>query len=160
MRADGRPRRGGANGSAKSVAAGWGICLPIGAVFGFAYAFAQASRREAYDLRTPAVLLLDAAIAAGVAIGYALITGGPRSWARLPWCLLYGAWAAALFSLVDMQTNEDVLWDTRLISPDVPYVLLFAVLHGGIVVLLSWPLAGRALGVAPRPGKSSPERAE
>jgi len=46
--------------------------------------------------------------------------------------------------------NEHVLYERNMLSPDVPYILLGALVHGGLAALLAWPFARRALGVEAR----------
>jgi len=96
-------------------------------------------------LRTPGVLLLDAALAAAVALAYAAQRGTLASPGGTAHCVAFGLWSAAVFGLLPPMLNEGVLYDRGALSADVPYVLLGAVAHGGITAVLAWPFARRAL---------------
>ncbi len=97
------------------------------------------------DLRTVAVLAIDTALGAAVAIGHAIRSRSVRLPAAWLWSITYGAWAAASFRLVPPVLNEEALYYRNLASLDIPYGLLGAVVHGGIVAVLTFPLARRVL---------------
>jgi len=118
----------------------WAIALG-----GFLYAFAAALRHESYDLRTPIVLLSNVFAATGIALGYAAQSGISPSLSAMSRCLTFGLWSAAIFRLRVIGTNEDMLFDLRFYTADVPYVLLFAAVRGCIVAFLAWPFAERAV---------------
>ncbi|HEX5397615.1 MAG TPA: hypothetical protein VFY06_01015 [Verrucomicrobiae bacterium] len=97
------------------------------------------------DLRSPGVLLVDALLAALVALGFALHEGALKHWTDAHLCLRFGLWAAAVFRLVPPIINEDVLFYRGEISFDVPYIVLGAFVHGGVALLLASPYAVRML---------------
>ena len=99
------------------------------------------------DLRSPVVLLVNALIATVVAFGFAVRSGSLKRWVNIHFCLSFGLWTAAIFRLVPPLLNEQVLFMKNVISPDVPYILLGAFIHGGIVFLLASPFAHRALNL-------------
>jgi len=121
-------------------AATWAIGLG-----GFAYALAGTLHREDIDLRTPQVLLLDSLLAGLVALGYVVYKGARVDPNRFGRCLLYGLWSAAAFTLVPIVTPQGALFQANRLTPDAPFVLLFAVIHGAIVVVLASPFAARVL---------------
>jgi len=115
---------------------------------GFAYALARALAHAEYDLRTPPVLVGDAVIAAAVLLGYAARSEGFEWKKGILRCLPYGLWSAAVFQLtlpVMGKFGEDVIFDTRFYSPDAPFIIVFAAIHGMLVMLLAGPFAARAL---------------
>ena len=99
------------------------------------------------DLRSPGVLLVDAVLAALVALGFALHEGALKHWIDAHFCLRFGLWAAAVFRLVPPIINEDVLFYRGGISFDVPYIVLGACIHGGLALLLASPYAVRVLNL-------------
>lgn len=120
----------------------WAISLA-----GFAYAFVKALAHQSYDLRTAPVLVLDAALATALALGYAAHNDALQGNRGILRCLHYGLWSAALFQLTATPTNESVIFDTSSVTFDVPYILLFAAVHGAIVMLFACPFARRTLQV-------------
>ena len=52
------------------------------------------------DLRSPAILLVDALLATVVAFGFAVREGSLTRWADAHLCLRFGLWSAAVFRLV------------------------------------------------------------
>jgi len=97
------------------------------------------------DLRSPAVLLVNALLATAVAIGFALHDGSLKRWKDAHLCLRFGLWAAAVFRLVPPIMNEDVLYVKNFGTFDLPYVVLGACVHGAAAVLLAFPFAIRVL---------------
>lgn len=149
-----RPRRSAwsAHGSPAALA------LAI-AAFALAAAISYRDMRlpGSTTLRTPGVLLLDAALAAAVALAYAAQRGtlaGPGGIVR---CVSFGLWSPAVFRLLPPMLNEGVLYDSNAGSADVPYILMGAVLHGGIAGVLAWPFARRALRMEGDQGRDDDE---
>ena len=99
------------------------------------------------DLRSPAILLLNALLATVVAIGFAVREGLLVRWTDAHLCLRFGLWAAAVFRLVPPMINEDVLFLKGGMSFDVPYVVLGAVMHGVLAAVLAGPGAIRMLNL-------------
>jgi hypothetical protein len=97
------------------------------------------------DLRSPAVLAVNALLALVVAIGYAVRDGSLTRWTDAHFCLRFGLWAAAVFRLVPPIINEDVLYLKDCGTFDAPYVVLGAFVHGGLAALLACPCAIRVL---------------
>jgi hypothetical protein len=97
------------------------------------------------DLRSPAILPVDALLATVVAFGYAVKEGSLTHWIDAHLCLQFGIWAAAIFRLVPPIINEDVLYLKNCGTFDVPYVVLGAFIHGGLAMLLTSPYAIRVL---------------
>src|ERR1035437_9886061 len=122
--------------SALSDVAAW--ALAFGA---FAVAVVLSYREIHYnipnDLRSPAILLVNALLATVVAIGFALHEGSLTRWADAHLCLRFGLWAAAIFRLVPPIINEDILFYRGGLSFDLPYIVLGALIHGGIAALLA-----------------------
>jgi len=98
------------------------------------------------DLRSPMVLAVDALLATAVAFGFAVHEGSLTRWTDAHLCLRFGLWAAAVFRLLPPIINEDVLYLKDCGTFDVPYVVLGACVHGGLVALLACPFAIRVLG--------------
>jgi hypothetical protein len=90
-------------------------------------------------------LLLDAALAAAVALAYAAQRGTLTSPGGIARCVSFALWSPAIFRLLPPILNEGVLYDSNAGSADVPYILMGAVLHGGIAGVLAWPFARRVL---------------
>jgi hypothetical protein len=125
--------------------AAWNVIGWVVALAAFVLA-AVASYREIHfnipnDLRSPAVLLVDALLAAVVAFGFALHVGSLSRWTDAHFCLRFGLWAAAIFRLLPPMLNEDVLYLKNCGTFDAPYVVLGAAIHGGLTVLLACPFA-------------------
>ena len=97
------------------------------------------------DLRSPAILLVNALLATVVAFGFAMHEGSLTRWTDVHLCLLFGLWSAAVFRLVPPIINEDVLFLKGGLSFDVPYVVLGACIHGVLAALLACPYAIRVL---------------
>jgi len=93
------------------------------------------------DLRSPAVLLVNALLATAVAFGFAVREGSLTRWVDIHLCFRFGFWAAAVFRLVPPFLQEDVLYMKNCISFDVPYIILGAFIHGGLTFLLASPFA-------------------
>jgi asparagine N-glycosylation enzyme membrane subunit Stt3 len=127
---------------------GAGITLLAIAAFALALGlcYRAAADPQHADLRTLTVLGVDALLATGIALFYAGQRGKLATAEGWWWSLVFGLWSAAVFRLVPPFINEEVLYFRSLGSPDVPYVLVGAVVHGGITVLLTIPYA-RRLGV-------------
>jgi hypothetical protein len=100
------------------------------------------------DLRSPAVLLVDALLAAAVALGFAGYEGSLKRWTDAHLCLRFGLWSAAVFRLVPPIINEYVLFFKGWMTFDVQYVVLGACIHGGLAALLAWPYAIRVLDIS------------
>ena len=128
--------------------------VPADAAYGavglavFTFALLRAFAHEEYDLRTVPILLFDAFIATAVAFGYAWHSKSLERGKGVVRCLLFGLWSAAVFQLtlpVMGRFGEDVIFDTRFYSPDAPFIIVFAAIHGMLVMLLAGPFAARAL---------------
>ncbi|MGP8202276.1 MAG: hypothetical protein ACLQU4_22580 [Limisphaerales bacterium] len=123
--------------------------LALGA---FAVAMVSSYREIHYnipnDLRSPAILLVDALLATVVAFGFAMHDGSSRSWGKAHLCLRFGLWAAAIFRLLPPILNEgDSLFLRNCGSFDLPYVVLGACIHGGLATLLAFPYGIRVLNL-------------
>jgi len=133
----------------------WNVILWVLAMCAFAATMVQSYRAThetpANDLRTPAVLLLDALLATAVAFGYAVREGSLTRLADVHLCFRFGLWSAAVFRLLPPMMNEQVLFYRNMGTFDAPYVVLGACIHGGLAVLLAWPCAGRVLYPEGRP---------
>jgi hypothetical protein len=97
------------------------------------------------DLRNPTILLVNALLAAVVALGFALHEGSLTRWTDAHLCLRFGLWAAAIFRLVPPIINEDILFYRGALSFDLPYIVLGALIHGAMVLVLTSPYAIRVL---------------
>ena len=97
------------------------------------------------DLRSPTILLVNALLAAVVALGFALHEGSLTRWTDAHLCLRFGLWAAAIFRLVPPIINEDILFYRGALSFDLPYIVLGALIHGAMAALLAYPYAIRVL---------------
>jgi hypothetical protein len=99
------------------------------------------------DLRSPAILLLDALLATVVALGFALHWGSLSRWIDAHLCLRFGLWSAAVFRLVPPFMNEEGLYIKHYLamSFDAPYIVLGACIQGALAVLLACPYANRVL---------------
>ena len=93
------------------------------------------------DLRSPTVLLVNALLATGVAFGFAVREGSLKRWVDIHLCFRFGLWSAAVFRLIPPFINEEVLYIKNTISFDVPYIILGALIHGGLTFLLASPFA-------------------
>jgi hypothetical protein len=98
------------------------------------------------DLRRPAVLLVNALLATIVAFGFAVREGSLKGWADVHLCFRFGFWSAAIFRLVPLFPMEQILFIKNSFSVDVPYIILFAFIHGGLAFSLSSPIALRLSG--------------
>jgi hypothetical protein len=99
------------------------------------------------DLRSPAVLLVDALLATAVAFGFAVHEGSLKRWTDAHLCLRFGLWAAAVFRLVPPIINEFALFFKGWMTFDIQYVVLGVCIHGGLAALLAWPYAIRVLNL-------------
>ena len=97
------------------------------------------------DLRSPLILLVNAVLATAVAFGFAVRESALTRWSNIQFCLRFGLWAAAVFRLVPLIMNEDVLFLKGGLTFDLPYVVLGVILHGGLAVLFASPYAIRVL---------------
>ena len=136
-----RPRPDTVGGTSSRL---WRIGVSALPVAGFALALGLCYRatgdpRQA-DLRTPGVLAVDALLASAIALVCRGRGGAWRSASAWWWSLVFGLWSAAVFRLVPPFINEDALYFANIVSPDVPYVILGAVVHGAITMLLVSPL--------------------
>ena len=129
----------------------WNVAVWALALGAFAFAVVSSYREIHYnipnDLRSPAILVVDALLATVVALGFAVREGSLTSWTDAHLCLRFGFWAAAVFRLVPPIINEDVLFLKGGLSFDVPYVVLGAFIHGGMAALLACPYAIRVLNL-------------
>jgi hypothetical protein len=127
----------------------WNVAVWALALGAFAVAMISSYREIHYnipnDLRSPAILLVDALLATAVAFGFAMHEGSLARWADAHLCLRFGLWSAAVFRLVPPIINEYVLFLKGGLSLDVPYVVLGACIHGGLAALLAFPYAVRVL---------------
>jgi len=112
------------------------------------------SAPHSQDLRTPAILVLDTALATAVALVFArhsAFTSASSAW----WCLFFGMWAAAAFRLVPPMPGENVLYVRNVTSDAWALVLGAAAVHGFIAFLLALPYARRVLSAQ---GRLGPDR--
>ena len=93
------------------------------------------------DLRSPAVLLVNALLATAIAFGFALREGSLKRWVDVHLCFRFGFWAAAVFRLVPPFFQEEVLYMKNCFSFDVQYIILGALIHGGLAFFLASPFA-------------------
>jgi hypothetical protein len=116
--------------------------LPLG-LFGLAMVWShqQVHYNIPNDLRSPAVLLVNALLATAIAFGFAVREGSLKRWVDVHLCFRFGFWAAAVFRLVPPFINESVLYMKNSISFDVQYIILGAFIHGGLTFLLASPFA-------------------
>jgi hypothetical protein len=127
--------------------AAWGLALAA-----FAVAMVLSYREIHYnipnDLRSPAILVVDALLATAVAFGFAVREGSLTRWTDAHLCLRFGFWAAAVFRLLPPILNEgDGLYLRNCGTFDVPYVVFGAFIHGGMAALLACPYAIRVLNL-------------
>jgi hypothetical protein len=116
--------------------AGWALAL---GAFGLAMflSYRQIYYNSPNDLRSPAVLMVNALLATIIAFGFALREGSLKRWVDIHLCLRFGFWAAGVFRLVPPFINEMVLYMKNCISFDVQYIILGAFIHGGLVFFLA-----------------------
>ena len=132
----------------------WAVALG-GFALAMLVSWGTARQPQSPDLRTPAVLLLNAALATAIALGYAADRGALASRGGATWCVLFGAWSAAAFRLVP-PAFDFVLFRSGggTFGPNWPGALVIigigAVIHGGIALLMAWPYARRVVGVEGR----------
>jgi hypothetical protein len=100
---------------------------------------------QGQDLRTPGVLLLDGALATALALGFAARQGALARAIGCWWCVAYGLWSAAMFRLVPPMPTEHVLYFSNSTSPDAPFIVVAAVMHGLATVILAAPFARRVV---------------
>ena len=120
--------------------AAWILVLGI---FGLAMflSYRQIHYNNPNDLRSPAVLLVNALLATAITFGFAVRDGSLKRWVDIHLCFRFGFWAAAVFRLVPPFINEGVLYTKNTFSFDVQYILLGAFIHGGLTFLLVSPIA-------------------
>jgi hypothetical protein len=127
----------------------WNVAVWALALGAFAVAMVLSYREIHYnipnDLRSPAILMVDALLATVVAFGFAVHEGSLTRWADAHFCLRFGLWSAAVFRLVPPIINECVLYLKNFGTSDVQYVFLGACIHGGLAALLAFPYAVRVL---------------
>lgn len=137
--------------SQKVPSAVWNIAVWALALGAFAVAVVSSYREIHYnipnDLRSPAILLVDALLATAVAFGFAVREASLTRWTDVHLCFRFGLWSAAIFRLVPPIINEDVLYLKGGLNLDVPYVVLGAFIHGGMAALLACPYAIRVLNL-------------
>jgi len=116
--------------------AGWVLVL---GTFGLAMflSYRQINYNSPNDLRSPAVLLVNALLGTAIAFGFAVRDGSLKRWVDVHLCFRFGFWAAAVFRLVPPFINEGVLYTKNTFSFDVQYILLGAFIHGGLVFFLA-----------------------
>jgi hypothetical protein len=133
----------------KVPSAVWNVAIWALALGAFVVALVLSYREIHYnipnDLRSPAILLVDALLATVVAFGFAVHEGSLTHWTDAHLCLRFGLWSAAVFRLVPPIINECVLYLKNFRTFDVQYVVLGACIHGGLVALLAFPYAVRVL---------------
>ena len=120
--------------------AAWALALGL---FGVAtvLSYREIHYNSPNDLRSPAVLLVNALLATAVAFGFAVREGSLKRWVDIHLCFRFGFWSAAVFRLVPPFINENVIYMKNSISFDVPYIMLGAFIHGGLTLLLASPFA-------------------
>jgi len=137
--------------SQKVPAALWNVFVWALALGAFTVAMILSYREIHYncpnDLRSPAILLVNALLATVVAIGFAMREDSLPRWTDAHLCLRFGFWAAAVFRLLPPMINEDILYLKGGLSFDLPYAALGACIHGGIAALFACPYAIRVLDV-------------
>jgi hypothetical protein len=133
----------------KMPSALWNVFVWALALGAFAMALVLSYRGPLYnspnDLRTPAVLLVDALLATAVAVGFAVRECSLTRWTDAQFCLRFGLWAAAVFRLVPTIINEEMLFFKGELSFDLPFIALGACVHGGLALVLACPYATRVL---------------
>lgn len=143
------PEAAGDADSEETPSAWWNVATWLLAVGAFVLAAVLSYREIHYnipnDLRSPAILLVNAFLATAVAFGFAVHEGSLTRWADAHLCLRFGIWAAAVFRLVPPIINEDVLFLKGGLSFDAPYVVFGACIHGALAALLAFPYAVRVL---------------
>ena len=139
----------GDTGSSEVPSALWNVFAWASALGAFVVASVLSYREIHFnipnDLRSPAILLVDALLAAVVAFGFAAREGSLTRWTDAHLCVQFGLWSAAIFRLVPAIFNEDILYLKNCGTFDVQYVVLGAFIHGGLAVLLACPFAIRVL---------------
>jgi len=98
------------------------------------------------DLRTPAILCLDAGLAAILAALFAARHDSLAQRGDIWWLVAYALWAAAVFRLVPPMPTESVLYLRNVTSDAWLLILGAAGAHGFIAFLLVLPYARRVLG--------------
>jgi len=132
----------------------WAVALG-GFALAMLLSWRAVSQPPSSDLRTPVVLLVNAALATAVALGYAADRGTLARQGAVAFCLLYGLWSAAAFRLVPPVLNLVLFYRFAGGSgPNWPAALLIiaigSAIQGGIVLLMTWPHARRVLGMESR----------
>ncbi len=158
MRNQNRSEKPEFDGIPKAQPAIWNVAVWALALGAFVFALVSSYREIHYnipnDLRSPAILLVEAFLATAVAFGFAVREGSLRRWTDAHLCLRFGLWSAAMFRLLPPVMNEDILYLRNCGTFDLPYVVLGACVHGGLAVLFASPYAIRVLD---RPSWSSDE---
>ena len=130
----------------------WNFAIWALALGGFVVALVLSYREIHYnipnDLRSPAILLVDALLATAVAFGFAVREGSLARWTDVHLCLRFGLWAAAVFRLLPPILNEKAgLYLKNFGTFDVQYVVLGAFIHGALSAFLACPYAIRVLNL-------------
>ena len=134
--------------------AGWALAVGAFAV-ATVLSYHEIHHNGTSDLRTPTILLVDALLATVVAFGFAVVDGSLKRWTDVHLCLRFGFWSAAIFRLIPPIMNEEALFYQNLGTIDVEFIVFGACVHGGLVLLLTYPFALRVLDL---PVWSSGER--
>jgi H+/gluconate symporter-like permease len=96
------------------------------------------------DLRTPAILVVNALVGVLCARLFAYIWGTLTK-SCVYACWMYGLAAAAAFRLVPPIMNEQTLYLANAYTADLPYVMLGAAMHGALAMLCVFPYARRVV---------------
>jgi hypothetical protein len=111
--------------------AGWALVLGIFALAMF-LSYREIHYKSPNDLRSPAVLLVNALLGTAIAFVFAVHEGSIKRWVDIYLCFRFGFWAAAVFRLVPPFLQEQVLYMKNSFSFDVQYIILGAFIHGGL----------------------------
>ena len=119
---------------------GWALAL---GVFGLAMflSYRATHYNNSNDLRSPAVLLINALLGTAVAFGYAVREGSLKRRVDIHLCLRFGFWTAAVFRMIPPFFQEMVLYMKSCFTFDVQIIILGAFIHGGLTFLLASPFA-------------------
>ncbi|UCH36470.1 MAG: hypothetical protein JSV65_08985 [Armatimonadota bacterium] len=146
---EGQPR------SPRAEIAYWALPM-LGFALALILSWRAAQQPRSLDLRTPAVLVINAALAVAVALWYAASQGALARASAVTQCVLYGIWSAAAFRLVPPVLTLVIFFRlTRGSGSNWPAALVItcigAAIHGGLVLLMTWAHARRVLQVEGQP---------